>query len=344
MTTTAQGGYNSTQLSYSQLIDADSITVTFDGTEYECPRISVHNGYIYGGFTEGGAPDFSEYPFAIASDSDHGNMFATETAGTYSIKIETEETVATTTPCFDLARGYSCNEYTKTVIDESVTTVRGKEGVTAELQFLYPQGATGFTITFDGVTYNPTQNSDGTYGAYKGDFSEYPFQLLPESYGVKIYTENPGTYSVKIEMPVSNITTTPCFRAAVRSGGSVSVNAEETALQCYRIDLRSSVGAEIPAKSKTSITMSILSTTSEATSINTLHAAWGSINHSLSDVLVVPKSISTQRAYVDVYNFGDSAIILDSNLNYIEAKILSFSKQRAETACVLLGEGCGGGK
>lgn len=89
-------------LSYSQYIDADTITVTFNGTEYECPRISADGDSVYGGFADG-APDFSEYPFAIGSYSGYGNTLATQTAGTYTIKIEGTKETITTTPCFEKA-------------------------------------------------------------------------------------------------------------------------------------------------------------------------------------------------------------------------------------------------
>lgn len=73
-------------ITYSQLIDAETIKVTFNGVEYECPRIGEGGEYFYGGVGQSG-PDFSEYPFAIMSHNDNNTLF-TETAGTYNIKIE----------------------------------------------------------------------------------------------------------------------------------------------------------------------------------------------------------------------------------------------------------------
>lgn len=87
--TTIQGDGNFSQgnLTYSQLINADTIRVTFDGTEYECTLESSGDGYsAYGGFSQG-HPDFTEYPFALYSE-DANNEVYTETAGTYNIKIE----------------------------------------------------------------------------------------------------------------------------------------------------------------------------------------------------------------------------------------------------------------
>ena len=73
-------------------ISADNIKVTFNGTEYECPKISVESANVYGGFNESTQDfDFSEYPFAIMSATEGGSTFFklyTETTGTYTLKIE----------------------------------------------------------------------------------------------------------------------------------------------------------------------------------------------------------------------------------------------------------------
>ena len=75
------------QFAYSTFIDADEIVVTFDGTEYTCQKIVVDGGFAYGGIGSDG-PDFSEYPFFIVTDAE-GNRLYTQTAGTYTVKIET---------------------------------------------------------------------------------------------------------------------------------------------------------------------------------------------------------------------------------------------------------------
>ena len=90
---------------YSELITADTIKVTFNGAEYTCDKISAPIGNAYGANGELGF-DLSEYPFAILSFSDpfgvHNNFY-TETAGTYSIKIETLEEIVETSECFNKA-------------------------------------------------------------------------------------------------------------------------------------------------------------------------------------------------------------------------------------------------
>lgn len=78
-------------LTYSQLIDADTITVTFDGTEYVCNRIEAFDNHYYGGFSESG-PDYSVYPFAIETKAS-GNTIFTETAGTYTVSASSDTVV-----------------------------------------------------------------------------------------------------------------------------------------------------------------------------------------------------------------------------------------------------------
>lgn len=99
VTTVAQGPFNRGELSYSQIIDAETIFVTFNGTEYECARIDNGTGdYAYGGIGQQGF-DFSVYPFAIAQMGGSVDLI-TETAGTYTIKIESYVTTVEVTPCF----------------------------------------------------------------------------------------------------------------------------------------------------------------------------------------------------------------------------------------------------
>ena len=86
-------GVNFGEFSYSSFIKANTITVTFNGTEYECSRIDSNDTYYYGGYStvDPGQPDFSDYPFLIGSENDGGeayNFLLTENAGTYTVKIE----------------------------------------------------------------------------------------------------------------------------------------------------------------------------------------------------------------------------------------------------------------
>lgn len=101
VTTVDVDGMASGQFSYSTPIDADVIAVTFNGVEYECPRIEIDGLSFYGGMGEYG-PDFSVYPFAIG-EIDGANMLATESEGTYAVKIEAVDRSVTSTGCFKKA-------------------------------------------------------------------------------------------------------------------------------------------------------------------------------------------------------------------------------------------------
>ena len=89
-TTEEEDGQYFTQLSESDYINADKIKVTFNGTEYVCNKtVTEYDVNIYGGsFNEEYKPVFSNYPFIISSSSEERVFLATESPGTYSIKIE----------------------------------------------------------------------------------------------------------------------------------------------------------------------------------------------------------------------------------------------------------------
>lgn len=89
VTTAGQDGVYEAELAYAQLIDADPITVTYDGMEYVCPRISDTFGRTYGAHwsDELGGYDFSEYPFGLVSVSSNPVIFATQTAGEHTVAV-----------------------------------------------------------------------------------------------------------------------------------------------------------------------------------------------------------------------------------------------------------------
>lgn len=82
--TTVDDGYgnNGATLAYQTPISAETLVITFDGVDYVCQRVGSDGEYVYGG--NNGAPDFSEYPFYLGSDTS-GNKIYTETVGTYTI-------------------------------------------------------------------------------------------------------------------------------------------------------------------------------------------------------------------------------------------------------------------
>ena len=97
VTTVEDGDFICADLSYTTPIEATTIRVTFNGTVYECERIEDNDSaaHYYGASGD----DWSEYPFRIWVGSH--NILDTETAGTYTLKVDSE--VATTTECFKRA-------------------------------------------------------------------------------------------------------------------------------------------------------------------------------------------------------------------------------------------------
>ena len=82
------------RLTYNTQITADAIKVTLNGTEYTVsPSVDTSpfgTSYTYGAqFSEElDRYDYSTYPFSVVSTPNGANTLHTETAGTYTIKIE----------------------------------------------------------------------------------------------------------------------------------------------------------------------------------------------------------------------------------------------------------------
>lgn len=109
ITMTEDSGYYYAELSYSDFIDADSLTVTFDGTEYVCPKTIESDFSSYGA-----SGDYSVYPFGISSSTEYGNYINTQTGGTHSVTIvattietgeEFKTAVAKADPSFQIILG-----------------------------------------------------------------------------------------------------------------------------------------------------------------------------------------------------------------------------------------------
>lgn len=87
--TAAAGEYgNYGTLAYAAQMNAPSVIVTFDGTDYTCNAVELGGVTYYGGIGRSG-PDFSEYPFAIESAVSTGgpNGVYTQTAGQHTIAV-----------------------------------------------------------------------------------------------------------------------------------------------------------------------------------------------------------------------------------------------------------------
>lgn len=111
-------------LSYSGLIDADTLHVVFDGTEYVVSKETTGGSNFYGGVGQSG-PDDRTYPFAIESGI-FGNQLYTEVAGTYSLKITAPQEGAEVSDCFTKAVKSISNAFVVTVSSSGSTRVADK--------------------------------------------------------------------------------------------------------------------------------------------------------------------------------------------------------------------------
>ena len=89
------------EITFEKPVTADKIHVTFDGTEYDCEKVVVYGSEYYGAIpdlTQGF--DWSEYPFCLNPSN---NMIATQTAGTYQVKVDVLIETVEVTDCFKKA-------------------------------------------------------------------------------------------------------------------------------------------------------------------------------------------------------------------------------------------------
>lgn len=102
-TTTDQDELISGTLVYATQITADSIVVTFNGTDYTVAKQEPFEGATgYGTFSEQG-PLFTTYPFCIMSLEEGTNQLYTETAGSYAVAVGTPSTTAEISADFEIA-------------------------------------------------------------------------------------------------------------------------------------------------------------------------------------------------------------------------------------------------
>lgn len=106
VTVIEQDGVYGGTLNYQQLIEDETITVVFDGTEYTCPLQSAPFGNFYGAANGESGPDFTEFPFVIVSNTESEsteNWIITETQGTHTVIVKDVRETVTTTEDFDKA-------------------------------------------------------------------------------------------------------------------------------------------------------------------------------------------------------------------------------------------------
>ena len=102
LTTASMGQMYGVTFTPTEPIEGDSITVTFNGTEYELPKVTVPFGDGYGDFDASSNPVFTNYPCAIAI-SNGQYYFLTPSAGTYQVVVNTIGLSAETSACFEQA-------------------------------------------------------------------------------------------------------------------------------------------------------------------------------------------------------------------------------------------------
>lgn len=182
-------------------ITAESIVVTFNGTEYVCPAIHYEGAIFYGGLGNN-SPDFTNYPFLIGPHSLNPTVsnVATPTAGTFTLKIEANiESIETTTE-FDKARGYWTETSTSsTLFNETVVTEKDENSNYSVLSYSeqVPDGA--LTVTFDGTDYTCTC-SETEFGSADGSFEDYPFYVFWSGKALSnvIETVTEGTHTIAV--------------------------------------------------------------------------------------------------------------------------------------------------
>ena len=102
LTTASMGQMYGVTFTPTEPIEGDSITVSFNGTEYELPKVTVPFGDGYGDFDASSNPVFTNYPCAIGiSNGQH--YFFTQSGGTYQVAIYGMVLTAETTECFEKA-------------------------------------------------------------------------------------------------------------------------------------------------------------------------------------------------------------------------------------------------
>lgn len=176
VTTADDGGVYSATLAFSQAITANSITVTYDGTEYTCPSIGAGE---YGAPFNGSSFDFSEFPFNLYTSSGNPASFISQTAGEHTVaasiaSIETSssfdsavvlagvfEVVSGTTTFQEACDAFKSGKHVCVVVNSS-------SGITYREPVILVNENT-FEIKFVSTTNNGTQISLSTLAASSAD-------------------------------------------------------------------------------------------------------------------------------------------------------------------------------
>lgn len=230
VTTVGNEGVYFARLNYAQPIEADELTVVFNGTEYVCPKIADNDVVYYGGFDLNAGmrmPDFSNYPFVIGS-SPTANNIATESPMTVTVSASTLSSTVETTECFEEAVSkivspmlFECEKSVANVYtDDHLTTVEEDSLPKAVI----PEGVTayGIKVVLDGVDYFCQRSViDGRfyYGSVDSSMTDFPFVIEhdPESSTEStLYTKTAGVHSIRIEEYIYTPTSvSPCLASVI---------------------------------------------------------------------------------------------------------------------------------
>lgn len=217
-------------LRYFGRIDADEITVAFDGDEYAVQAVAVpgEDGTFYGDLDEDGTPVFTRLPFVIGSIKNVGNILATPSAGEHSVAVKTMG-IATSKDFEGAVKrvadpGWSYQD--EELLHETVTTEMDDGYIMAvfddseRLLNYHPDSA---VVSFNGTEYKCKGFTVPRSGAFiYGDVSDirpsfvtYPFTIMIIGGEVKLYTQSEGTYEVSVVE--RTVVTSDGFKDAVRN-------------------------------------------------------------------------------------------------------------------------------
>lgn len=165
VTTIDDGGIAWGEFAYNTQITADSVVVTFNGTDYNVSGTSEDGAMVYGDIT------FTGYPFFIVSSID-ANEIATQSAGTYAVAISSES----------VAISDSFNSAVNQCVDTSTLPMLCVSGVTtnAEMATAFGHGSLLF--------FRPYPSIRASYIITRFDNEEARF--IPEDPGVSATFEN----------------------------------------------------------------------------------------------------------------------------------------------------------
>lgn len=102
VTTEDQDGMIVGALNYATQITADSIIVTFDGTDYMVSKTEPFEDMTSYGTDSQSGPDFTTYPFYILS-SEESNLIYTEAEGSYTVVASVPSTTVSISENFQKA-------------------------------------------------------------------------------------------------------------------------------------------------------------------------------------------------------------------------------------------------